>query len=95
MIKPIALFVTLTAAAMASVAAWDRGGTGIDKGLLVAMCVVIVLAVHLIPALSRRPIAWAVWTGCLLCAIASDCYPPPLSRRGCPSRVPSTEGEKS
>lgn len=69
MIKPIALFVTLTAAAMASVAAWDRGGTGIDKGLLVAMSVVIVLAVHLIPALSRRPIAWAVWSGCLLCAI--------------------------
>lgn len=69
MLKTIALFVTLTAAAMASVAAWDRGGTGIDKGLLVAMSVVIVLAVHLIPALSRRPVAWAVWTGCLLCAI--------------------------
>lgn len=69
MIRIIALFVTLTAAAMASVAAWDRGGTGIDKGLLVAMSVVIVLAVHLIPALSRRPVAWAVWTGCLLCAI--------------------------
>lgn len=69
MIKSIALFVTLTAAAMASVAAWDRGGTGIDKGLLVAMSVVIVLAVHLIPALSRRPVAWAVWAGCLLCAI--------------------------
>lgn len=67
--KLLALFVTLTAAAMASVAAWDRGGTGIDKGLLVAMSVVIVLAVHLIPALSRRPVAWAVWTGCLLCAI--------------------------
>lgn len=69
MIKTLALFVTLTAAAMASVAAWDRGGTGIDKGLLVAMSVVIVLAVHLIPSLSRRPVAWAVWTGCLLCAI--------------------------
>ena len=67
--KLLALFVTLTAAAMASVAAWDRGGTGIDKGLLVSMSVVIVLAVHLIPALSRRPVSWAVWAGCLLCAV--------------------------
>ncbi len=69
MIKPIALFVTLTAAAMTAVAAWDRGGTGVDKALLVALSVVIVLAVHLLPALSRRPVAWLVWCVCLLCAI--------------------------
>jgi hypothetical protein len=69
MIKTLALFVTLTAAAMTAVAAWDRGGTDIDKALLVAMSVVIVLAVHLLPALSRRPVAWLVWSCCLLCAI--------------------------
>jgi len=69
MIKLLAVFVTITAAAMTAVAAWDRGGTGIDKALLVALSVVIVLAVHLLPALSRRPVAWLVWSVCLLCAI--------------------------
>lgn len=69
MIKTLAVFVTITAAAMTAVAAWDRGGTGIDKALLVAMSVVIVLAVHLLPALSRRPLAWLVWSCCLLCAV--------------------------
>lgn len=69
MIKTLAVFVTLTAGAMASVAAFDRGGTDIDKALLVSMSVAIVLAVHLLPALSRRPATWAIWIGCLLCAI--------------------------
>ena len=69
MIKPIAVFVTFTAAGMTALAAWDRGGTLLDRLLLVAMAVVIVLAVHLIPALSRRPAAWLVWAGCLLCAV--------------------------
>lgn len=69
MIRMLAVFVTFTAASMTAVAAWDRGGTGIDRALLVALSVVIVLAVHLLPAMSRRPSAWLVWTGCLLCAI--------------------------
>lgn len=68
-IKALATFVTIVAALMTAVAAWDRGGTPLDKGLLVAMSVVIVLAVHLLPAISRRPSAWLVWTGCLLCAV--------------------------
>jgi len=68
-IKALAAFVTTVAALMTAVAAWDRGGTALDKGLLVAMSVVIVLAVHLLPAISRRPSAWLVWTGCLLCAV--------------------------
>jgi hypothetical protein len=54
---------------MTAVAAWDRGGTMVDRTILVAMSVVIVLAVHLLPALSRRPASWLVWMGCLLCAI--------------------------
>lgn len=69
MLRLLAVFVTFTAASMTAVAAWDRGGTMIDKALLVAMSVVIVLAVHLLLALSRRPAAWPVWAGCLLCAI--------------------------
>lgn len=69
MIRILAVFVTFTAASMTAVAAWDRGGTGIDRTLLVALSIVIVLAVHLLPAMSRRPSAWLVWVGCLLCAI--------------------------
>lgn len=68
MIRSLAIFVTLTASAMAAVAAWDRGGTMVDKTLLVSMSVVIVLAVHLLPAISRKPAAWAVWFFCLMTA---------------------------
>ncbi len=69
MIKPIAIFVTSTAVTMTAIAAWDRGGTFADKAVLVAMSVVIVVAVHLLPAMSRRPVTWLVWTGCLVGAI--------------------------
>ncbi len=69
MIKPIAMFVTSTAVTMTAIAAWDRGGTFADKAVLVAMSVVIVVAVHLLPAMSRRPVTWLVWAGCLLGAI--------------------------
>ncbi|MDD4979493.1 MAG: hypothetical protein PHI29_12780 [Gallionella sp.] len=67
--KHVAVFVTLTAACMAAAAAWERGGTLIEKVLLVSMSAIIVLAVHLVPALSRRWIVWPVWIGCLLCAM--------------------------
>ncbi len=67
--KHVAVFVTLTAACMAAVAAWERGGTLLDRVLLVSMSAIIVLAVHLLPALSRRWIVWPVWMGCLLCAM--------------------------
>lgn len=69
MIKPIAMFVTSTAITMTAIAAWDRGGTFADKAVLVAMSVVIVMAVHLLPAMSRRPVTWLVWAGCLIGAI--------------------------
>lgn len=65
----LASLTTLTAIAMTAVAAWDRGGTLIDRALLVALSVAIIAAVHLLPALSRRPSAWALWCGCLLCAV--------------------------
>jgi len=66
---PMAVFTTLTAMAMASVAAWDRGGNTIDRALFVALSVALIAAVHLMPAFSRRPFTWALWFGCLLCAI--------------------------
>lgn len=62
----LALFVTLTAMAMAAVAAWDRGGNAIDRALLVALSVAICAGTHLIPALSKRNLAWLLWAGCLL-----------------------------
>lgn len=65
----LSTFVTLSASAMTAVAAWDRGGTVVDKVLLVTLSVVIILAVHLLPAMSKRPVTWLVWAGCLLCAI--------------------------
>lgn len=69
MLKPIAAFVTLIACAMAGVAAWDRGGTLVDRTLLVAISVVIVLAVHLLPGISKRPVTWLIWSACLFAAI--------------------------
>ena len=68
-LKHIAAGVTFTAAGMAAVAAWERGGTLLDRVLLVSMSAIIVLAVQLLPALSRRSIVWPVWIGCLLCAM--------------------------
>lgn len=62
----LASLATLTAASMAAVAAWDRGGTWEDKALLIALSVSIVAAVHLLPAISRRPAMWLLWAGCLL-----------------------------
>lgn len=65
----LASFITLTAIFMAGIAAWDRGGTLADKILLICLSVVIVLAVHFLPALSKRPVMWLVWVVCLLCAV--------------------------
>jgi hypothetical protein len=65
----LASFITLTAIFMAGIAAWDRGGTLADKILLICLSVVIVLAVHLLPAISKRPVMWLVWGVCLLCAV--------------------------
>lgn len=67
--KLLASFITLTAIFMAGVAAWDRGGTLADKLLLICLSVVIVWAVHFLPALSKRPVMWLVWVVCLLCAV--------------------------
>lgn len=67
--KYVAVFATLTAAGMAAVSGWERGGTLLDRVLLLSMFAIIVLAVHLLPALSRRWIVWPVWMGCLLCAM--------------------------
>lgn len=66
LLLPLASATTLTAVAMAAVAAVDRGGTALDRGLLVALSVAIVAGVHLIPALSTTRLKWLLWAGCLL-----------------------------
>lgn len=68
----LAIAITLTAMAMASVASWDRGGTWVDRILLVALSVVICAGTHLIPALSKRKLAWLLWAGCLLGTVYSQ-----------------------
>lgn len=68
----LATAITLTAMAMASVSAWDRGGTWVDRVLLVALSVVICAGTHLIPALSKRKLAWLLWAGCLLATVYSQ-----------------------
>jgi hypothetical protein len=68
----LAIVITLTAMAMASAAAWDRGGTWVDRMLLVALSVVICAGTHLIPALSKRKLAWLLWSGCLLATVYSQ-----------------------
>ncbi len=64
--RVFASVVTATAMGMAAVAAWDRGGTWIDRVLLVTLSLTICLGTHLIPALSRRKVAWILWVGCLV-----------------------------
>jgi hypothetical protein len=66
MTQLLAVFVTVTALAMTAVAAWDRGGTAIDRLLLMALSLALCLGTHLIPALSKRSLAWLLWAGCLL-----------------------------
>jgi len=69
MVRVLAIFVTVTAALMAAIAAINRGGTFVEQGLLVVLSVIMVLGVHLLPAISRRVPSWVLWAGCLLCAI--------------------------
>lgn len=66
MLHLLATFTTLTAVAMSAAAAWDRGGTALDRALLVAMAVTICAGAHLLLALSRRRVTWLLWAACLL-----------------------------
>lgn len=66
MSRLLAVFVTVTALAMTAVASWDRGGTAVDRLLLVSLSIALCLGTHLIPAISKRKLAWLLWAGCLL-----------------------------
>ncbi len=65
----LAICITSTAMAMTAAAAIDRGGTTIDQALLVALSLVICAGTNFIPAISKHPLAWLIWGGCLLATI--------------------------
>jgi hypothetical protein len=54
---------------MAATAAWGRGGSDVERALIVALSVAVVLAVHLLPAINRRWAGWVLWSCCLLAAV--------------------------
>jgi len=64
-----AILVSITAVGMAVVAAWDRGGTVIDRSLYISISALVVLSVHLLPSFSKRGVAWFIWIGVFLCAL--------------------------
>ena len=67
-----AVIVTGLAVSMAVVSAWHRAGADVDRWLLAGLSAVIVLAVHLLPALLgrlSRLVVWPVWCLCFLAAL--------------------------
>lgn len=67
-----AAIVTGLAVSMAVVSAWHRAGADVDRWLLAGLSAVIVLAVHLLPALLgrlSRLVVWPVWCLCFLAAL--------------------------
>lgn len=72
----IAVTATATAIGLSAVAGMQRGGWESERALLIAMGVVLVVAAHMIPALTRgksapaRLIGFAIWAA----AMAATCY---------------------
>lgn len=56
-----AVIVTGLAVSMAVVSAWHRAGADVDRWLLAGLSAVIVLAVHLLPALLGHLSRLVVW----------------------------------
>jgi ABC-type multidrug transport system fused ATPase/permease subunit len=67
----LAVLVLLTALAMASVAAWQRADSAVDRVLLVALACVTVVTVHLLPSLTKMRMKWPLWVVCFLMAVYS------------------------
>ena len=70
--RAFALVVTGLAVSMAVASAWQRAGAEADRWLLAGLSAVIVLAVHLMPALLGRLlrlVVWPVWCLCFLAAL--------------------------
>jgi hypothetical protein len=71
----LAIFVTLTACAIAATAAWQRAGTNWERGLLVFLSVAVCVGAHLLPAITRRKLGWLLWVLCLMATVyAHICF---------------------
>ncbi|KAA0997506.1 hypothetical protein FVF58_48865 [Paraburkholderia panacisoli] len=72
----LAVTATATAACLSILAGWQRGGWVTERALWIAVCMVLVVAAHLLPALSRphgwriRAIGAVLWLACT----AATCY---------------------
>jgi hypothetical protein len=69
LIRILAVFVILTASAIAATAAWQRGGTNLERCLLVALSVAVCAGAHLLPAITRSKLGWLLWVLCILATI--------------------------
>ena len=67
----MAVAVLLVAVGLAAMGAWQRAVTPLDRALLVALSVAVVLAVHTLPALVRHWAVWPLWGVCLVVALYS------------------------
>jgi hypothetical protein len=64
-------FITLTAIGMSAAAALERGGTALDQTLMVAFSVAVCGSCHLILAISRSRLSWALWAFCMIGSVYS------------------------
>ena len=64
-----AFFVTATAVLMSAVAALERGGTTVDRVLMVGLFVAICVGSHLILSISKSKLSLLLWMICALGAI--------------------------
>ncbi len=62
----LASAASLAGIVIAAAAAMERGGSPVDRALMVGVSVVLVLCAHLLPAISRSWASTVLWLGCLL-----------------------------
>jgi hypothetical protein len=69
--RVMAIFVTGIALVMSGVAGWYRGSSLLDCMLLISISIAICSGCHLIPSISRSPLAWTLWGCCFIGAMYS------------------------
>ncbi len=69
--RVMAIFVTGIALVMSGVAGWYRGSSLLDCMLLISISIAICSGCHLIPSISKSPLAWTLWSFCFIGAMYS------------------------
>jgi hypothetical protein len=67
--RVMAIFVTGVALVMSGVAGWYRGSSLLDCMLLISISIAICSGCHLIPSISKSPLAWTLWGCCFIGAL--------------------------